>query len=168
MHFGNSPFATNDIADNWNIYAVQLWEIQIVNYKFHSFVTMTGKIKQKYLLIICQQYSSWSLSLLRSINHFLNDKFQTLPNWKFADNNFKFNENGRNFKWVDKTMEKGEIAISSFPTVFLRLVHLTCKNQGFFEGDRVKLCIDCNHGIRPGHLGLLPMRRLHKKKGNCK
>ena len=42
---------------------------------------------------------------------------------EFADNNFKFDENGRKFfKWVENTVEKGEIAhyeqFILFPTVF--------------------------------------------------
>ena len=45
---------------------------------------------------------------------------------EFADNNFKFDENGRKLsKWVENTVGKGEIArncllraISPFPTVF--------------------------------------------------
>ena len=36
------------------------------------------------------------MDLEHHINPFLKDKFQTLPNWQFADN-FKFNENGRKF-----------------------------------------------------------------------
>ena len=36
---------------------------------------------------------------------------------KFADDNFKFEENGRKlFKWVQNTVGKGKIA--TFPTVF--------------------------------------------------
>ena len=39
-----------------------------------------------------------------------NDKFQTLPNWKTADDNFKFPENGRKFsKQVENMVGKGEI-----------------------------------------------------------
>ena len=43
---------------------------------------------------------------------------------EFADDNFKFEENGRKlFKWVENTVGKGEIA--TFPTVFFkRLVTL--------------------------------------------
>ena len=42
---------------------------------------------------------------------------------EFADDNFKFDENGRKFsKWVETTVEKGEIAcfeqLLLFPTVF--------------------------------------------------
>ena len=48
---------------------------------------------------------------------------------EFADNNFKLNENGRNFsKPVENTVGKGEIA----HCVFQRLVLQTCKNQGLF------------------------------------
>ena len=58
---------------------------------------------------------------------------------EFPDNNFKFDENGRQFfKWVENTVAKGEIAhyeraISSFFSVFKRLVLQTCKNQGLFD-----------------------------------
>ena len=42
----------------------------------------------------------------------LPDKFWTLPNWKiFADDNFKFDDNGRKLsKEVENTVGKGEIA----------------------------------------------------------
>ena len=48
---------------------------------------------------------------------------------EFADNNFKFDENGRKLsKWVENTMGKGEIAryeqFLLFPSVFKRLVSL--------------------------------------------
>ena len=44
---------------------------------------------------------------------------------EFADDNFNFDENGREFsKWVENTVGKGEIAryekFSPFPTVFLK------------------------------------------------
>ena len=43
------------------------------------------------------------------VNPFPNDKFYTLPNRKFADDNFKLDENGRKFfKRVENTMGKGE------------------------------------------------------------
>ena len=53
-----------------------------------------------------------------------NDKIQTLPNLKeFAENNFKFDENGRKFsKSEENNAGNGEIACvratSPFPTVF--------------------------------------------------
>ena len=38
---------------------------------------------------------------------------------EFADDNFESDENGRKFpKRIENTVEKGEIAISPFPTVF--------------------------------------------------
>ena len=44
---------------------------------------------------------------------------------ELADNNFKFNENGRKFsKWAENTAGKGEI--SPFPTVFSK--HLYCRH----------------------------------------
>ena len=58
---------------------------------------------------------------------------------EFANDNFKFDENGRKFsKWVENSVGKGEIAhyeqISPFsPTVFFkRPVLQTHKNQGLF------------------------------------
>ena len=40
-------------------------------------------------------------------NPFPNDKFWTLPNREFADDNFKFHENGRKFsKRVENTVGK--------------------------------------------------------------
>ena len=71
-------------------------------------------------------------------NPFPNNKFLTLPNSEFTDDNTKFDENGRKFfKWVENTEEKGEIArYKQFPpfplSVFKRLVLQTRKNQGLF------------------------------------
>ena len=43
------------------------------------------------------------------LNHFSNDEFYTVK--EFADDNFKFDENGRKFsKRVENAVEKGEIA----------------------------------------------------------
>ena len=45
-------------------------------------------------------------------NPFPNNKFVTLPNSKFADDNYKFVENGRRFsKPVENTVGIGEIAL---------------------------------------------------------
>ena len=42
---------------------------------------------------------------------------------EFADDNFRYDENGRKFsKRVENAVGKGKIAISPFPTVFKRLV----------------------------------------------
>ena len=56
---------------------------------------------------------------------------------EFADDNFRFNENGRNFfKWVENTVGKGEIACYEqflfFPQCFQRRVLQTHKKQGLF------------------------------------
>ena len=57
-----------------------------------------------------------------AFNPFPNDKFQNLPNWKFANDNSKFDKNDRNFsKWVEITVGKGEMA--PFPTVFSKDVY---------------------------------------------
>ena len=51
-------------------------------------------------------------------------KWQILDSIKLkelADDNFKFDKNGRKFsKWGENTAEKGEIAISPVPKVFSR------------------------------------------------
>ena len=57
---------------------------------------------------------------------------------EFADDNFKFYENGIKFsKWTENTVGKGEIAryeqFLLFPSVFKRIVLQTRKNQGLFE-----------------------------------
>ena len=57
---------------------------------------------------------------------------------EFADNNFKFDKNGRKLsKWVEKTVETGEIAhyeqFLLLPQCFKRLVLQPHKNQGLFE-----------------------------------
>ena len=54
-----------------------------------------------------------------------------------ADNNFKFDENGRKLcKQVENTVGKGEILVTSnfsfSHSVFHRLVMQTSKNQGLF------------------------------------
>ena len=57
---------------------------------------------------------------------FPNDKFSTSILTEFADDNFKLDENGRKlFKWVENTVEKGEISLSllCFEKPFLRQVH---------------------------------------------
>ena len=67
-----------------------------------------------------------------SFNPLPDDKFYTLSNSKkFADNNFKFNENGRKLsKWVENTTGRGEIAryeqFLLFPQCFQKLVSQEC------------------------------------------
>ena len=74
------------------------------------------------------------------INLFPNDKILDSSKLKeFADDNFKFDENGRKFlKPVENTVGKGEIARDEqfllFPAVFSKeLILQTRKNQGLFE-----------------------------------
>ena len=81
-----------------------------------------------------KRQTSVALSNL-TLNPFPNDKFQNLKD--FADDNFKFDENGRKiFKWVANTVGKGEIAryeqFLLFPQCFQRLLLQTLKNQGLF------------------------------------
>ena len=46
----------------------------------------------------------------------------------FADDNFKFDENGRKFsKWVENTVEKGEIALFGQFLLFPQCFQKTCK-----------------------------------------
>ena len=67
-----------------------------------------------------------------NINPFPNDKFFDSSKLKdFADDNFKFDENGRKFfKGEENTVGKGEIAcyVSPFPTVFSKDMY--CKKPG--------------------------------------
>ena len=53
---------------------------------------------------------------------------------EFADDNFKFYQNGREFsKWMENTVGKGEIARFSFSySVFKRPILQTRKNRGLF------------------------------------
>ena len=73
--------------------------------------------------------SSRPLTFKRQILHF--SKLEG-----FADDNFKFDVNGRTFsKWVENNVGKGEIAHCNFPyshSVIKRLVLQTCINQGLF------------------------------------
>ena len=78
-----------------------------------------------------------------NLNPFQNHK---TPNSKNADDNFIFNENGREFsKWVESTVGKGESAryeqLLLFYAVFQKLVLQTRKNQACWE--RVK-CLPNN------------------------
>ena len=56
------------------------------------------------------------------LTHYQTTNFRLFQTKEFADDNFKFDENGTKlFKWVENTVGKGEIvlpAISPFPTVF--------------------------------------------------
>ena len=69
---------------------------------------------------------------------------------EFADYNFKFDENWRNFfKQVEKTLwEKEKLLVTSnfafSHSVFKRLALQTCKNQGLF-GKGLKKCIQTIH-----------------------
>ena len=71
--------------------------------------------------------------------------FDSLKLKKFADDNFTFDENGREFyervenavgKWRNSLWQ----AIFPFPnSIFKRLVLQTCKNQGLFGNKRLNL-----------------------------
>ena len=57
---------------------------------------------------------------------------------KFADNNLKFAENGRNFfKWVENTVGKEKLLVTSnfsfSYSTFKRLALQTCKSKGLFR-----------------------------------
>ena len=66
---------------------------------------------------------AWCM-MLHLINQTTNFRlFQT----EFADDNFKFDENGRKFfKWVKNTVEKGEIARTEQFLLFLQCFQKTC------------------------------------------
>ena len=70
---------------------------------------------------------------------------------EFADDNFKFDENSRKFsKWVENTVEKGEITCYEqfllFPTMFSKDLGLqTCKNQGLFGKGLRQWCMYYSH-----------------------
>ena len=69
-------------------------------------------------------------NVLSCLNPIPNGKFQTSELIEFADDNFKFNENGKKLsKWVEKhCWKKGEIA----HYVFKWLLRQTYENQGLF------------------------------------
>ena len=51
------------------------------------------------------------LSFGKELTHYQTTNFRLLQTEEFADNNFKFDENGRKLsKWVENTVGKGEIA----------------------------------------------------------
>ena len=55
----------------------------------------------------------------KELTHYQTTNFRLFKLKESADDNFKFDENGRKFsKRVENTVGKGEIAISPFPTVF--------------------------------------------------
>ena len=97
------------------------------------------------------------LSALQDINPFPNDKILDSPKMKeFAEDNFKFDQNGTNFsKWVEYTAGKVEIASLQanfyfFNRGFKRLVLQTGKNQGLFgKGLKQKLYRKCDLILLP-------------------
>ena len=64
----------------------------------------------------------------KSFNPFPTNKFKTHRNWKeFADDNFKFDKNGRKLlKWVENTVGKGETARYEQFLLFLQCFQKTC------------------------------------------
>ena len=84
--------------------------------------------------------------MIQQFNPFPNDKSLDSSKLKeFADNNFKFDENGRMFsKQVETLWEKEKLLVTSNFSfshgVFKRLVLQTCKNQGLF-GKGLKPCL---------------------------
>ena len=98
-------------------------------------------------------YVEYSLYNVKKVGFFLSRLelrckwTKPLPKWQildssklkeFADDNFKFFENGRElFKYVENTVGKGEIACYEqfllSHSVFKRLVLQTGKNQGLFR-----------------------------------
>ena len=100
---------------------------------------------QHFLLFLqCFLPINDKLCHLSHINPFPNDKFWTLPKLKdFADNNFRFDENGRKLsKRVENTVEKEKLLVTSnfsfSHSVFKRHVLQIRKNQGLF-GKGLKL-----------------------------
>ena len=65
--------------------------------------------------------------VLLAFNPFQNDKFYTLPNRDFAEDNFEFDENGRKFsKQVKNIVGKGEIARNEQFLLFSQCFQRTC------------------------------------------
>ena len=81
---------------------------------------------------------------------------------EFADDNSKFDENGRKFfNPIKNTVGKGEIARDEqfllFHSVFRRLVLQTCKNQFLFgKGLRDKDIVGTGENARYKHFLLVP------------
>ena len=79
-----------------------------------------------------------SCQLSQVLNPFPNDKLQTLQNKAFADDNFKFDDNGRKFsRKIENSVGKGEIAQNEQFLLFPQCFQKTCtrktrENQGLF------------------------------------
>ena len=57
------------------------------------------------------KYHSHDLTTKRVLTHYQTTNFRVFQTKEFADDNFKFDENGRKLsKWVENTVGKGEIA----------------------------------------------------------
>ena len=70
-----------------------------------------NKFYRIYLVLTSEFY--FTLYSLAFFNPFQNDSSKVKG---FADNHFRFNENGRKFsKWIEDTVRKGDIAHKVFP-----------------------------------------------------
>ena len=64
---------------------------------------------------------------LQSLTHYQTTIFRLFQTEKFADDNFKLNENGRKFsRWIENTVGKGEIARDEQFLLFPRCFQKTC------------------------------------------
>ena len=98
---------------------------------------------------LCCMMPGKSTYNLGSVNSLPDDKFLDSSELKkFAEDNFKFDENGRKVsKWVENTVGKAEIAryekFLLFPQCFQRLVSQGCQKVS-----------TCGNGLNPSCLNL--------------
>ena len=87
----------------------------------HPFLSLHYKHKIK-------NYIRFKLSFNKAFNFFQNNKFLDSSKLKeFADNNFRFEENGRKFfRWVENIVGKREIAHCEQFLLFPQCFHKTC------------------------------------------
>ena len=94
----------------------------------------TDRVSKHTMTIVLLSFRQWTknnciLKILRGnrfLNPFPNHKVQTFQT-EFADENFKFDANGRKFsKWVENTVGKGEIAHYEQFLLFPQSFQKTC------------------------------------------
>ena len=82
-------------------------------FSFRAVKSLDCVVKSKHQLFTCINLQNYAFNCLQHNPDFNSypDKNMILPNLKFANNNFKFDENGTKFsEWLENTVGKEEIA----------------------------------------------------------